>query len=289
MTLIHSLNTWSGGCDGFHPFIQQIAEKSSFLALQEVHDALAPMPDTIMPCDPGSREFPIRPKLRAELDDILGTNWQKVYAHHVIGMHDLEADNRVRFGQYTAVKRDVWRTLSTYSNYVYGPVNRFNSETEAGDGSPCSKVATATHVVHIASGEEIIIVNVHGFWSLHGKIDMMERREQNRGIDRLVRKTLSQHAARSPHILVIGDLNYTSQMDALTHLALQPCFGENGGVILNHTYGTTSTRTKYYKKPVREADFAIASRSLLQLIADFKVFLDGVPSDHGLIELTLIH
>jgi hypothetical protein len=59
-----------------------------------------------------------------------------------------------------------------------------------------------------------------------------------------------------------------------------------GGVILNHTYGITDTRTKHYTKPVREADFVVVSRSLRPYVADLSVDLSA-PSDHGTLMLRL--
>jgi hypothetical protein len=237
-----------------------------------------------MPCDPGARMFPVRTNLHEELRQEFSEHWKLTYSHHFVGMHDLEKDSRVQYGQLSAVDQNVWETVAAYTNYIYGRPQQFNDE--ANGGTPCGKVALGHLLRHRVSGLFLIVVNVHGFWSRHGKFDCLARFQQNAGVNAIVQKLRSLQTTNAVHVLIIGDLNYTSKMMALYDLAEQPCF-RGSGVILNHTFNIKETRTSYYKKSVREADFAIVSQSLVPHVENFRVLIDNIPSDHGLLELTL--
>lgn len=283
-----SFNTWSGSVPGFHSYLRKVAKGADYLALQEVHRACIPeVPTTVMPQNPGSRSHPLRAHLCQELDTWLQKDWETVFVPHVDGCHDVELDHRLQFGQYCGVRRSRFEILYTGRKFIYGRHNQFNTEDEWGNGKPCGKVAVG-HLLRLRDTDlYLAVVNVHGFWSRHGKRDQRERFEQNRGINTLVERLCEHAPTDQTPVVVIGDLNYTSRMMALYDLAHQPCFGEYGGVILNHRYGIKDTRTALYTKAVREADYAIVSPSLLPYIKHFEVDLVNVPSDHGLLRLTL--
>lgn len=285
-TTLYSLNSWSGSCAGFHSFLSRIIKKGHYLALQEVHQARhQDVPRRIMPQNPGSRISPIRAHLSQELDRKLARGWHTKFVPHIDGCHDLERDDRLQFGQYSAVKAEAFDVIYTGRKFIYGRHNQFNTEDIG--GKPCGKVAIGHLLRRRHTDEYLAVVNVHGFWSKEGKCDQTERFVQNEGINALISRLCDHAPTNQVHVVVLGDLNYTSRMIALYDLAQQPCFGYQSGVILNHVYGVKETRTSLYLKPVREADFAIVSRSLLPHVKNFRVQLDGVPSDHGLLELTL--
>ncbi len=285
-TTLLSFNSWSGSVPGFHSFLSNATRQADYLALQEVHRARhSRVPKLIMPQDPGSRSHPIRAHLARQLDERLSSRWLTIFTPHIDGCHDCESDERLQFGQYTAIRTQSFETICTARKFIYGRHNQFN--TEQTGGTPCGKVAIGNLLRRIGTDEYLAVVNVHGFWSQHSKRDMMERYEQNEGINALIERLRDRAPTDRVHVVVLGDLNYTSRMMALYDLAHQPGFGAGGGVILNHEYDITDTRTRLYGKPIREADFAIVSRSLLPKVDNFQVHLDDVPSDHGLLELTL--
>ncbi len=286
MTRIVSWNCWSGGVIGFLPFFINLSQSCSYIGLQEVHQSLVRLPSLINPIDPGARTNPIRSNLATEVRRVLGYGWQACFKPHVRGFHDNEPDERLLFGQSSSVRLEDFYVRHVAARFIFGSFNQFNEEKTG--GPPCSKVAIGHVLEHRRSGEWFVIVNVHGFWSRFGKYDLPSRFVQNAGIQQLVSE-LQQHTPTNAHIIVIGDLNYTSRMEALYELAHQPCFGRNGGIILNHAYEVTVTRTSAYGKLADwpEADFAVVSRSLMPLVSSFEAITDEVPSDHGILSLTL--
>lgn len=282
---LHSFNSWSGSDDNFHLFVSVLKKKSSYIGFQEVHRRLnAQLPLRLMPYDPGARLNPIRTNLCHELTENFQPDWRTQFAAHIDGCHDLEPCDGLQYGLFSAVNELVFDVVAAKCEFIYGHLNQFN--TEKCGGVPCGKVAIGHILKHKQTGELLIVVNVHGFWSSLGKVDMPERYVQNQGINALLCRLREVTNEDDPKVLLIGDLNYTSQMGALYDLAKQSGFGAGGGVILNHQYQVKETRTRWYTKTEREADYAIVSQSLAAKVKDFQVMLD-VPSDHGLLEIIL--
>lgn len=108
------------------------------------------------------------------------------------------------------------------------------------------------------------IINFHGLWNGKGKGDTDERLLQSDNIVKFLDKI------SHPHILC-GDFNLLPETQSLRKL-------ENLGMRnLIKEFNINSTRSDYYKKPVRFADYALVSRDIT--VNDFKVLPDEV-SDH---------
>ncbi len=279
---IASLNTWSGGHPLFLPYVTELFQTHSVLLFQEVHHALVPdLPTTMMPRDSGSRRYPVRPYLRREIEALGAPRFASFYDHHCVGVHDLEPDNRLLFGQLTCIDQSTYVVRCNYTSFVFGRAGQFNTESEG--GSPCAKKAIAQVIRRSNVAGDLIVVNVHGHWSIGGKCDTPERFEQNKRISQMVEKLCRvMRCSQSTQLLIMGDLNYISEGSVLADLAEQPCFGPAGGVILNHQFGVTDTRTSFYEKPVREADFAIVNQTLHSRVLDVTVDKHA-PSDHALL------
>lgn len=115
----------------------------------------------------------------------------------------------------------------------------------------------------------LTVINFHGLWNGQGKSDTEERLEQSRRILGFT-KTLEH-----PFVLV-GDFNLTPDTRSLQML-------EKAGLRnLVREYEITSTRTSFYTKPVRYADYAFVSPGID--VRDFKVLPDEV-SDHAALYL----
>ena len=109
------------------------------------------------------------------------------------------------------------------------------------------------------------ILNFHGLWNGGGKGDSEDRLLQS---DRIIEfaKTLS-----NPYVLC-GDFNLLPDTQSLKKLE---DFGLRN---LIKEYGITSTRTSFYDKPAKFADYALVSEGVN--VKDFKVLSDEV-SDHS--------
>jgi endonuclease/exonuclease/phosphatase family metal-dependent hydrolase len=264
----------------------------SVLCFQEVHCAYDnTVPKEIFPNDPGNRgSNPIRAQLYQEIAEALGPAWVGVFAPQLVGyLHDTEACRYpVGYGQATFVRQSAERQIigQTFGS-VYRQIGQANQE--AFGGSPSSKSAIVTTLR--VKGKIITICNVHGFWSVRGKQDMSERFNQNIGIANMLMREVSTHSNyQEANVILSGDLNYHSAMQALDHLRCQSVFGVgNTGVNLNHQFLIDSTRTAHYpaNKPSREADFIIASQALAPFVHRCWVDLN-VPSDHGVLFVELM-
>lgn len=115
------------------------------------------------------------------------------------------------------------------------------------------------------------IINVHGLWNGQGKADCPERIAQSTKIKKFMDKL------EQPKILC-GDLNLKPDTDSLQIL-------EKGMTNLIKAHNITSTRTSYYPKPERFADYILISPEIK--MQKFAVLNEEV-SDHAPLFLDFI-
>ena len=111
----------------------------------------------------------------------------------------------------------------------------------------------------------IFVHNFHGMWSAEGKIDTERRIQQN--------KNLASHLQKhdDPQI-VCGDFNMRPDTKSMAII-------ESAGFRnLVTEFGVTDTRTSFYDKDERFADYILASSGIT--VNDFRVLPDEV-SDHA--------
>ncbi|KND49134.1 MAG: hypothetical protein AB198_02640 [Parcubacteria bacterium C7867-003] len=113
--------------------------------------------------------------------------------------------------------------------------------------------------------KKITIINFHGLWNGRGKTDSDDRILQSKNIINFL-KTLN-----NPFILC-GDFNLLPDTESLMMFEL---FGLRNLIKENNI---TSTRTSYYKKDGKFADYIFLSEGIE--VVDFKVLNDQV-SDHS--------
>lgn len=111
----------------------------------------------------------------------------------------------------------------------------------------------------------LTVINFHGLWNGGGKGDCAERLEQSDKILDFVRKL------ENPYI-ICGDFNLLPDTKSLKK------FEKHGLRNLIKEYGVTSTRTSFYQKPEKHADYIFTSDGIE--VKDFKVLPDEV-SDHS--------
>lgn len=114
------------------------------------------------------------------------------------------------------------------------------------------------------NGKPTVIANLHGLWNGMGKTDTEDRLEQGRRIRDFVSRCSEQ-------VIVVGDFNLNPDTQSLA-------LAEEGLRNLVKEYGITSTRTSFYEKEGKMADYALVSPELN--VIDFKVLPDEV-SDHA--------
>ncbi len=115
------------------------------------------------------------------------------------------------------------------------------------------------------AGEHYTVMNVHGLWNGKGKTDSPARLKQSQAI----RHFMDSLGGR--HKILCGDFNLRPDTQSLQ--LLQP-----GMVDLIQQYGIISTRTSFYPKAERYADYVFTSPDIP--VTDFRVLPDEV-SDHA--------
>ena len=118
-------------------------------------------------------------------------------------------------------------------------------------------------IVETATGS-IVVINFHGLWNGKGKGDSEDRLEQSARILEFTEKL------QNPFIFC-GDFNLLPDTESLRKF-------ENAGLRnLIKEFGVTSTRTSFYTKPQKFADYVFISKDVN--LKDFRVLSDEV-SDH---------
>ena len=159
------------------------------------------------------------------------------------------------FGIAIFIKRGI-QVLTEDSAFIYE-----NPHYSGKGGDHSRNVQWAT----IQDGEKAYhVFNIHALWNGKGKGDAPERIEQSMRIKKLM------SAISGPKILC-GDFNVNPDTQSL-HLL------ENGMINLIKTHGITSTRTRFYEKEIKFADYMLVSPDINVL--DFKLLPDEV-SDHA--------
>ncbi len=111
----------------------------------------------------------------------------------------------------------------------------------------------------------INIINFHGLWNGKGKTDSHDRIVQSQKISDFIKDLKGK-------IILCGDFNLLPDTQSIKIL-------ENAGLKnLIKEYNLTSTRTSYYNKPEKFADYILVSSQVV--VKEFKVLPDEV-SDHA--------
>lgn len=115
------------------------------------------------------------------------------------------------------------------------------------------------------NGKPLTIINFHGLWNGKGKTDSEDRLEQSRKIVEFV-KTLEGE------VIFCGDFNLLPDTESIKIIE------DTGLRNLIKEHKVTSTRTSFYTKPEKFADYAFVSNEIK--VKDFQVLSDEV-SDHA--------
>ncbi len=118
--------------------------------------------------------------------------------------------------------------------------------------------------VETATGP-LTIMNFHGLWNGKGKTDTEDRMQQSKNILAFTKKLSGEY-------LLCGDFNLLPDTESLK------IFESEGLRNLIKEYGVSSTRTSFYTKPEKQADYVFVTKGTP--VKDFEVLPDEV-SDHA--------
>jgi len=248
---IITLNTWGNkaGSHLINDFYKKYIDTDVF-CLQEVWDGgddfHEVLPDAAKPKDIRSRQL-------SELKETLN--------NHEILFHPTHSN---WFGPALCIKKEIPiienGDIFVHKERGFIPTDHF--------GRLARNIQYAKLKVH---NKELTIINFHGLWNGNGKDDTDERLKQSQSILDFI-KTISGD------FVLAGDFNLQPDSKSLK------MFEEIGLRNLIKDFGITSTRTSYYKKPIKYADYIFLSPGFK--VKEFKVLPEEV-SDHTALYLEI--
>ena len=297
---VGSWNTWSGclsdTCSDPEAVIKFAIERTrqcDIIGLYEVHEFRRECTERfVQPRSAKGRagriDLEFLKRVAAAVSD---THKLEFVAHfNQTALHDCEAtDLPVDYGNAILVRKRLYKlphkvVIDRFLVYGVGDLNTEDSVTLR--GRPASRQGFLVTVQ--TDNQSLTVAFVHGLWTKRGKIDIPARLAQSTYIAQAIRHHRTRQNLRSDEMqtIVIGDLNYTSNLTAFQALLENPnAFGEGGGTNLTPNM---DTRTRWYPedKPTRQANFIAASEAARVRILSKRIEQgEEVLSDHAYLEL----
>lgn len=132
------------------------------------------------------------------------------------------------------------------------------------DGDIGNHARNIQYVTLMTNGRPVTIFNFHGLWNGKGKTDTDDRISQSQNISNFIESLNGE-------CVLCGDFNLLPNTKSIQILE------ESGLRNLIKEYKVKSTRTSYYTKPEKHADYVFVSSGIK--VGDFQVLPDEV-SDH---------
>lgn len=243
-----SLNTWGGraGKEGLLSFLKKRADVDIF-CLQEIWSAPY---EHLEGSKAGGRDI-VHENIMVygmqEISALLSEHQSYFYPHHM--------DN---YGLMMLVKNDI-KIIEEGEIFVY------KHKGYLPEGDVGNHARNIQYVTFQKNGKKCTAINFHGLWNGKGKSDCKERLMQSEKIVEFVTQL------SNPFVLC-GDFNLLLDTESVAIL-------EKAGLKnLIREYGISSTRTSYYTKPEKHADYVFVSKGIEVL--NFQVLPDEV-SDHA--------
>jgi endonuclease/exonuclease/phosphatase family metal-dependent hydrolase len=257
---IESLNIWGGRVfDPLTQHLQKQGESIDIFCLQEVYSTPLDIKYTREATNEDeklSNVYPARANIYEEIVKALPNHVG--YYRPALDRADYQGvvDYELYFGLAIFVKRGI-QVKKEDDIFVFLQRGSFIP----GDNTTCPR--NLQYVQVEKDGNEYTIANLHGIWTGGGKNDTPSRMEQSQKI-----KTF--FSAITGAKILCGDFNLLPETESLTIL-------EGNMSNLVKEYGITSTRSEFYTKPEKFADYILVSPEVE--VSDFKVLQDPV-SDH---------
>ena len=254
------LNAWGGVLhDELIPYVDQ--ENPDILCLQEVIHSPGVDEDWLSYRD-GSHMLPQRANLLRDLSLALPDH-RAVFCPASQGLLWKEsASVSSQWGIATFV-RNSFPIIAQFQGFVH------KGYSPHGYGEhPRSRSAHAMRVFDYQRDRPICIAHMHGLRDIRGKHDSPERSEQARRFVSIISSILEENDP----LVVCGDFNVEPQSETLDILS------EIGLSDLVTARTTKGTRTSYYKKAGRNADYMLINPQVDVL--NFNVVFEPEVSDH---------
>ncbi|HYF29223.1 MAG TPA: endonuclease/exonuclease/phosphatase family protein, partial [Candidatus Paceibacterota bacterium] len=157
-----------------------------------------------------------------------------------------------------------------YHDFIFGEYKKAppGGYAERRQNGPLPRNVQAVRLLG-ADGSTFVVCHLHGLWLRAGKMDSPERKIQQERLCAFLRRTVH----REDKLVLCGDFNLLPESE--TFRALADEFGLRN-LIVEH--GINDTRTSFYKKPQRVADYMLVSPNVEVL--SFEVPAEPEVSDH---------
>jgi endonuclease/exonuclease/phosphatase family metal-dependent hydrolase len=257
---ILSLNGWGGRLGGELVAYLHAADPD-VLCLQEVTNT----PDTASPWlvyRDGGAELPQQANLFAEVAEALPCH-QAFFCPAARGpLYDGDSAILSEWGLATFVRNTV-PVIGQAQDFIHGVFS-----ADGFGAHPRSRNAHAVRLLDYATRQTTVIIHFHGLRDLDGKGDTPDRDGQTSRLIELIGRTRN----KDDRLVVCGDFNVLPESRMLAAL------GDIGLTELVTTGGFTDTRTSYYRKTPRFADYMLVSGNVD--IRSFEVVAAPEVSDH---------
>ncbi len=246
---IISLNTWGGraGSEGLLDFFRHYNNKVEVFCLQEIWSApYEHLEGTVI----GGRV--------AKHQNIMVYGLQEITAvlqDYVPYFRPHHLDN---YGLLTLVHKDVV-VVEEGEEFVH------KEKGYIPEGDVGHHARNVQYLSLEKEGTQVHVMNFHGLWNGKGKGDAEERIQQSQKIISLLKRFQGD-------VILCGDFNLLPDTQSIKILE------ESGLKNLIKEYKVTSTRTKYYDKSEKFADYIFVSEGVR--VKEFRVLPDEV-SDHA--------
>jgi len=258
---ILSLNCWSGRVPGLVDYLQ--SQRADIYCLQEVLNSPPGTPDELMFAGQGSTPEYQRTKLYAELCAAL-PHYQAFHLPAAQGyLHDgAKTQYKAQYGIATFVGPGI-PIIGSVSEFVFGQYRKDNW-----DPPPLPRQAHAVRVWDYERDAALVVGHMHGLWVPNGKADTADRNNQAFWFSTLVDGLVHE----GDSVVACGDWNVLPGSSTLE------CLRKHELEDLVTGRGYKDTRTSYYKKDIRFADYMMVSKSLVNCA--FDVVKSPEVSDH---------
>src|SRR6266481_4148990 len=223
---IITLNTWGGraGKEKLLDFFVKQKDSVDIFCLQEIWSAPHYHLEGRLAGGLPIKHENTMPYGKQETSELL-SNYQSYFRPHFF-------DN---YGLLTFVKKD-FRVITEGEIFVH-KYKGFVQEDDLGRHARNIQFVTIEN-----DGKPVTIINFHGLWNGQGKGDSADRLEQSDKIVNFLKEL------KNPFVFC-GDFNLAPETESIKKL-------ENFGLKnLIKEYGVTSTRTSFYTKPEKYADY----------------------------------
>ncbi|WP_187970498.1 endonuclease/exonuclease/phosphatase family protein [Aquibium microcysteis] len=178
------------------------------------------------------------------------------------GLHEDDGAFSSEFGLATCTRRSL-PVIGQALDFVHGSFS-----PDGWGAHPRPRNAHGVRLFDEATGEVICVVHLHGLRELSGKGDTPHRRAQAHALVRLIRRIWNE----GERLVVCGDFNLLPGSETFAIL------GRLGLTDLVTTRGFTDTRTSFYGKDSRFADYLLVTPNVD--VRRFDVVASPEVSDH---------